>query len=469
MKRLLSILLLVFAFSCVGFAADVELDYMEYPTPALAQAAYVSSDADYKRLLDEDWDALGDWDDISSDGGVSSIDPAGQLYLDARSVTVDDRAAGRSKDIGTIGTGDYWVRVRFKIDVSDSVGLSLRINAETNRCLIYIGNPASTVGDGIAVYNGAAFVNVLSKTWDTGWHTAIFFVHNSQTDVDIWVDKTSFEAADTTDADCSYATLTDGLVIVRGYGTIAGNGEYHIDYLYIGDVINLQCYSESTIKTQGDYSLKGVAVITDSLNDTFTRTVSPAIDLTGKDDWVFYIYSDDRTGSNIKAGIHDSGGTTTESTPDVTDTGVWQKVTVDVSGVTDANKDVIDSIIITPVNADASNTFYLDNVFGQAVATGGGNMELYTSYYQIGLDSANVKAMILSNKEPTSVSLTRTGTGTSLTEGVLSDSDVYNSTYYSFNYSADVSGESSDTCIRAFIESSDTTIHFYGISLLGLE
>jgi hypothetical protein len=33
----------------------------------------------------------------------------------------------------------------------------------------------------------------------------------------------------------------------------------------------------------------------------------------------------------------------------------------DVSAVVDANKDVIDSVIITVVNADAANTFYLDN------------------------------------------------------------------------------------------------------------
>jgi len=96
-------------------------------------------------------------------------------------------------------------------------------------------------------------------------------------------------------------------------------------------------------------------------------------------------------------------------------------------------------------------------------------MNLYTSYYQIGLDSATVKAMILANKEPTSVFLTRTGTGTSLTEGVLIDSDVYNETYYSFNYSSTVSGESSDTCIRALITADTNVIHFYGISLLGLE
>ena len=38
------------------------------------------------------------------------------------------------------------------------------------------------------------------------------------------------------------------------------------------DATNLQSYSESTIKTQGSYSLKGVAAITDSLNKTLTRT-----------------------------------------------------------------------------------------------------------------------------------------------------------------------------------------------------
>jgi hypothetical protein len=36
----------------------------------------------------------------------------------------------------------------------------------------------------------------------------------------------------------------------------------------------LQSYSESTIKTQGSYSLKGVAAATDSLNKTLTRTIT---------------------------------------------------------------------------------------------------------------------------------------------------------------------------------------------------
>ena len=434
MKRLLSILLLVFAFSYLGFAADVELDYFEYSTDATAQAAYVSSDADAGYTDD----LIPDMTSDTAPSGVSSASSTSHAAWKA----FDDSLIAWNMWQTANGNPTGWLQYQF---TSAKTIQRYVIWACSNNGSYLTRYPKDWTFKGSN--NGSDWDTLDTQTNQTGWF---------QGDVRTY----------------SFSNTTAYLYYRLDVSANNGDGGYLIVFeLEMMEAIapNLQCYSEDTIKQQGSYSLKAIAAITDSLNDTLTRTVDPTIDLSSSGQVIFYIYSADRTGSNLKAGIHDSGGTTTESTPDVTDTGVWQKVTVDVSGVTDANKDVIDSIIITPVNADASNTFYLDNVFGQAVATGGGNMELYTSYYQIGLDSANVKAMILSNKEPTSVSLTRTGTGTSLTEGVLSDSDVYNSTYYSFNYSADVSGESSDTCIRAFIESSDTTIHFYGISLLGLE
>ncbi|GAG87720.1 unnamed protein product, partial [marine sediment metagenome] len=58
-------------------------------------------------LLNEPWNALGTWADGDTNGGVSSIDPAGQLYCDCRALTVDGSKAQRGKDIGTIGDGDY--------------------------------------------------------------------------------------------------------------------------------------------------------------------------------------------------------------------------------------------------------------------------------------------------------------------------------------------------------------------------
>jgi len=127
--------------------------------------------------------------------------------------------------------------------------------------------------------------------------------------------------------------------------------------------INLQCYSESTIKQQGSYSLKGFAKATDSLNDTLTRTVSPTIDLTGQPFIRFYIRAS-RTGSNIKIGFRDSGGVTSEVTPNITSANAWQ--VVELSGIATTNKDAIDRIIVTIVNADSDNTFYIDNMFADS-------------------------------------------------------------------------------------------------------
>ena len=121
-------------------------------------------------------------------------------------------------------------------------------------------------------------------------------------------------------------------------------------------------YSEATIKQEGSYSLKGIAPITTSLNKTLTRTVSPTINLTDKTIIKFDIRAS-RTGANIKIGIHDSGGTTTEITPTIVTADTWQTVVWDISAVANA----IDSIIVTIVNADAENTFYIDNMFGDVI------------------------------------------------------------------------------------------------------
>jgi len=141
-----------------------------------------------------------------------------------------------------------------------------------------------------------------------------------------------------------------------------GNGGSGIVVVKYPTSPRLQSYSTSSTKTQGSYSLKVIANKTDSLNKTLTRTIGTLIDLTERDEIKFDIYSS-RTGSNIKVGIHDSGGTTSETTPNVTATGTWQTVTWDISGVSNANKNVIDQIIITIVNADATNTFYIDNMY----------------------------------------------------------------------------------------------------------
>jgi hypothetical protein len=119
-------------------------------------------------------------------------------------------------------------------------------------------------------------------------------------------------------------------------------------------------YSESTIKTQGSYSLKVVAAQTDSLNKTLIHTFDPPLDLSGKNSFSLDMRAS-RTGANVKLGLHDTGGTTTELTPTIITAGVYQKVNVDLRAVADADKNAIDKLIFTPVNADAANTIYFDN------------------------------------------------------------------------------------------------------------
>lgn len=150
-------------------------------------------------------------------------------------------------------------------------------------------------------------------------------------------------------------------------GGIGSNGKVVITY--VTDTQTALCaFSESTIKTQGTYSLKAVAS-TSALNKTLTRTISSPIDLTGVDTLYFDIQSV-RTGANIKIGLHDSGGTTTELTPTINSANAWETKTWDISSVANADKNAIDQIIITIVNADSSNTFYIDNFYWNTTGEG---------------------------------------------------------------------------------------------------
>ncbi|MFA5386000.1 MAG: hypothetical protein WC364_15320, partial [Eubacteriales bacterium] len=132
--------------------------------------------------------------------------------------------------------------------------------------------------------------------------------------------------------------------------------------------ITLQSYSEATIKTQGSYALKVVAAITDSLNKTLTYTFDPPLDLTGIQALKFDMQST-RTGDNVKVELHDSGGTTTELTPTIGTADEYETKTVDLSGVSDANKDAIDTLIFTQMNADAATTWYIDNFYAVQAMT----------------------------------------------------------------------------------------------------
>ncbi|GAH43470.1 unnamed protein product, partial [marine sediment metagenome] len=190
-------------------------------------------------LLKEEWDNVTGWTDADTNGAASSIDPAGQLYLDMTGMSADGDAV-RWQDIGSL-SGDYWVEFEIKGSegtptvwdgkANDIIGVGILTVGDTYDLAAFLGNGA-TGGDGIWIYDGSSYVKVLAKTWSTSSDYVLkFHIHNSQTDVDIWVDNVK----EVTDADMTYDSgQDDGKVFIRGYGSVAGNGEYHIDWLYIG-------------------------------------------------------------------------------------------------------------------------------------------------------------------------------------------------------------------------------------------
>ena len=316
-----------------------ELDYMEYANDAAAQAAYVSNGA-----------AISD-----------------QIYSPGFT-------AGYYSSVLYSNTYYFWSN-EFVPSVTApcpqiKVGL-IRIGAPTGNCWIEIqtddgaGRPSNTaVTNGTSVTKDVTTISNVELTW----YTFTFATPPTLTASTKYHIVAKGDYAVSTTANIGWATGTaTGIGAERKYcnnSLVWSDQSYR--QCYETFYTALQSYSEATIKQQGSYSLKGVALITNSLNKTLTRTVSPTINLTGDTQIKYGIYAG-RTGMNIKLGIRDSGLTITEHTANISSAGAWETQTWDISAVANADKDAIDRIIITILNADADNTFYLDNVYGTVV------------------------------------------------------------------------------------------------------
>jgi len=347
------------------------IDYMEYASDALAQAAYVSSDTSADITLDlmeYTTDLLAQAAYVTSDLSLDLMEYASDALAQAAYVTNGNENVF-SLALASAGTGFQNYCVRSVIPASKSfIMFRVRFMAPTSENSLYIN--AAYLGELSGTYSFQTSPAKVQLTF-SGSTTATISAGST-----LWSDWVAFSSDGTKDllvsvdtGNNSYITQVSSGGGGAGYkagadaATDSASGySWNAGYARLADQAEgmvLQSYSESTIKTQGSYSLKGVAAITDSLNKTLTRTISSPIDLSGVDTLKFNIRAS-RTGSNIKISIHDSGGTTTEVTPNILSADTFQTVTWNLSSVADADKNAIDSIIITIVNADAANTFYID-------------------------------------------------------------------------------------------------------------
>lgn len=312
------------------------LDLMEYADDPAAQAAYVSSEAE---AVDQNFET-------GADAAGAIGDAAGVDYVSAMKFTTSKTifchaASIYLQNVSGAPTGD----MTFRIETDDS--------NEPSGTLAH-ANSTGTIANGSIA--------------QPAWNKCSFTVFELAAGIYWLVVSVPLQAEN----NFWHWTRDDNGIGQHAYSidqganwTVPAENTF-ICYFRIYKTV-LQCYSESTIKEQGDYSLKGLAEATDALNDTLTRTVDPTIDLSGLSEIKLDIRAL-RTGSHIKIGIHDSGGTTTEHTANIAEVDTFQTETWNISGVADGNKDVVDSIIITVVNADADNIFYIDNMYGQIVS-----------------------------------------------------------------------------------------------------
>ena len=243
---------------------SVEIDFMETLTSdALAQAAYVISDTGYSA-------------DLTTPAMTSNTAPS--PFETSASTKIDsDYAAWKAFSHVNATHTDSWTATALPAWIKFDFGVTKIITKYT-----------------IASRDWSDYGVRTPKTWtfqgsnnDSDWDT-----------LDTQASETGWGRAETRSYTFNNSTP------YRYYKiniTATGGGNPSIGEVELMKA-NLQSYSESTIKTQGSYSLKGIAVATDSLNDTLTRTISSPIDLSDQDLIKMDIRAS-RTGSNIRVGF----------------------------------------------------------------------------------------------------------------------------------------------------------------------
>ena len=291
----------------------VELDYFEYPTDEAAKLAYVASVAYGPDIL-TGGTASADSEEVGSEADKACNNDGGTTRWNTPNVVYPhwwkyDLGAAVTKTVRKLR---IWPRA-----APDAFLKNFTLHGSNNNSdwtLIYTGLKANTgVWEDFTFANGTAYryykINI-TDNWDA--------------------------------ANPNYCQV------------------YEFEMMELVGVIEVS--SEDTIIEQGLYSLKVVAPQTTSLNETITRTVDPVKDLTGKILITLWVRSD-RTGENFKVEFHDSGGNTISYTVNILIAATWEKKEINVSAVADGDKDSIDEIKYTILNAAAAAEMYLDNNF----------------------------------------------------------------------------------------------------------
>ena len=264
-----------------------ELDYMEYATDAAARTAYVSNAGfdSYTKLLlhcngaDASTSFIDETGKTVTAYGNAQIDTAQSKFGGASGLfdgTGDYLTVPNSSDFA-FGTGDF--TFDFNVRYFSIPAFSWFIGGSTgNNFDVWYAQSASSVKISLV---GNEYLFAWFPSVNTWYHIAIA---RDAGNLRVFVDGTQIGTTQSANINCPQ----DGVIIGSQF-----NHSYFLDgwldELRISKGIarwtanftppnlayykQLDIFSEATIKTQGLYSLKGIAAITDSLNKTLTRTI----------------------------------------------------------------------------------------------------------------------------------------------------------------------------------------------------
>lgn len=321
-----------------------ELDFMEYSSDILAYNAYITQD-----ILD----VIHQTGDSIAHSYTGYTNGAGALSIDEDLATAQQEG-DPTTDYGNANTTKTCVSQHTWDTARDVPTITCKMRTYSKQTGVN-GN-ADSYSQKIEWYNGSSWteISALTVSGSFGANTGTHDVTTTYTD----------QAVNLTGVKGLKVTTTAQAQTADGHSWAAA----YIYELETPGTTNFIPYSEATIKIQGDYSLKAIAAITTSLNKTLTKTLASPVDLTGVNTLNFGLRSS-RIGSNIKIGIYEGANLRAEITPTIATANSWEIKTWDISAVTDANKNAIDKIVITIINADAANTFYIDSLGARNTTT----------------------------------------------------------------------------------------------------
>lgn len=359
----------------------VVIDKFEYATDEAAAAAWTSSFDSYTKLLlhmegvDATFvdSALGKTITASGTATQSATQKkfgSKSAYFNASDGSLSVAASSDFKVGSENFTIDFWfyptTESRYALlAFSSDFYLGMDFNYNGTRNVNIWASSNATSWDLIHADSGGSGIGSTSLSLDSFHHIA--FVRNGNNwmtfidgtkDIDITV---SGSVADTSSKNLRIGTWGNGLYDLVGYidefRFSKGIARWTSNFTPPTAPYDKTTVTSDSAISEGSYSLK-VTIPENSTGSTITHSTS--LNLSGLDEVKFYAKASE-TGSNLKLGLHNSTGTTTEANLDIATAENTEEIIIDISSVSDSDKNDIDSVIVT-VTGTSSNVLNLDDM-----------------------------------------------------------------------------------------------------------